>query len=88
MGATGANARKAISYQPFCLTFFRPGTLPDQVKLCVFDSGIGISEPDRLRSFDRFLGAGDQQTETIQFLRAEVLFLRAELEKHNIQRLY
>jgi len=45
--------------EPFCPEFFHRTPLRDHINICISDSGVGISEQDRLQIFDKFHGAGD-----------------------------
>jgi len=45
--------------EPFCPDFFNRKPLRDHICICITDSGVGISEQDRLQIFDKFHGAGD-----------------------------
>jgi signal transduction histidine kinase len=51
--------RQRAQMEPFCPDFFRRTPLRDHLNISITDSGVGISEQDRLQIFDKFHGAGD-----------------------------
>lgn len=51
--------QRRTEMEPFCPDFFRRAPLRDHINICISDSGVGISEQDRLQIFDKFHGAGD-----------------------------
>ena len=74
----------ASKYSPENSTITFRGTVEDnRLRISVTDEGFGLAENDRMRIFDLFYRASNEQTRTVAGLGVGLAIVRSIIESHN-----